>query len=267
MSECSLRAAAPPPNSTMDLPILLYHHLVEAAQVAPGSYEISFRQFEEQLDLLQILGFKTISFADLCGALDTPRCDLSKVAILTFDDAFRSFHRLALPALLRRSMRATVFVPVGEIGGTNRWDAAAGYPRREVMSESELREIADAGMEIGSHGWTHRSLPECSEREIEEELVRSRERLRDLGHHAEFFAYPFGHYSERCIDLVKAAGYRAAASIFSDAASVTANRFALRRIYIHPADTALRFRCKLSRPYLRYKAIRGRPPENDFARA
>lgn len=251
----------------MDLPILVYHHLVQTDHVNADSYEISLSQFEEQLDLLQALGFETISLADLCLALDEGRRNLSKVVVLTFDDAFRSFHELALPTLSRHGMRATVFVPVGEIGGTNRWDAAAGYPQRAVMSESELREIAAAGMEIGSHGWTHRSLPGCSEHEIEEELVRSRERLRELGFAADFFAYPYGHYSKRCIELVKAAGYKGAASMFSDAPSVTDNRFALRRVYVHPGDTPLRFRCKLSRPYLRYKAMRGRPVENDPARA
>ena len=250
----------------MDLPILLYHHLVKDQEACPDHYEIGVRQFETQLDLLGGNGFETISLADLCLALDEGR-DLAKAVILTFDDALRSFHQLALPALLRRRMRATVFVPVGEIGGTNRWDAAAGFPERAVMTESELQEIAAEGIEIGSHGWTHRSLPDCSEAEMKEELTRSRERLQGLGLTADYFAYPYGHHSERCCEMVKAAGYHAAASIFSDAPSVTGNRFALRRIYVHPADSAWRFRCKLSRPYLRYKAIRGRPRGKNPARA
>ena len=182
-----------------------------------------------------------------------------RIAIITFDDGFRSFFELAFPALKRRGMRATVFVPAGEIAGTNRWDLAAGYPQHPVMSDGELREIAAAGMEIGSHGWAHRSLPECSELEAREELVQSRERLGELGLVPDIFAYPYGHYSRHCVEIVNEAGYQAAASIFSDAPSVTANRFAMRRIYVHPGDTPLRFRSKLSRAYLRYKAMRGMP--------
>jgi peptidoglycan/xylan/chitin deacetylase (PgdA/CDA1 family) len=245
----------------MDLPILLYHHLVEGENVDAGHYEVSLRQFEEQLDTLRRLKFETIHFATLTEMMEGREKPRPRMAIITFDDAFRSFHQLALPALKRRGMRATVFVPAGEIGGSNRWDGAKGFPRREIMSEDELREIAADGMEIGSHGWAHRSLPECSDAEAREELVRSRERLHALGHAADVFAYPHGHYSQTSKELVAAAGYRAAVSIFSDAPSVTADRYAMRRIYVHPGDTPWRFRGKLSRPYLRLMARRGKPAE------
>jgi FkbM family methyltransferase len=244
---------------SLDLPILLYHHLVSGDAVDPSGYEISLHQFEQQLDLLQQSGFRIISFAKLLRIMNGREQLVRRMAIISFDDAFRSFVELALPALKRRGVGATVFVPAGEIGETNRWDVAAGYPQHPVMSESELREIAAAGMEIGSHGWAHRSLPGCSELEAHEELVRSRERLGELGLAADVFAYPYGYHSPRCAAMVQAAGYQAAASIFSDAPSVTANRFAMRRIYIHPRDTPPRFRCKLSRVYLRYKAMRGVP--------
>jgi FkbM family methyltransferase len=244
-----------------DIPILLYHHLVAGNDVNPAAYEMSIGQFEQQLDLLEEWGFTPISFAKLLRIMVGLEPPKKRSVIITFDDAFRSFYKLALPALERRHMEATVFVPAGEIGGTNRWDAANGYAPRSLMTEVELREINAAGMEIGSHGWAHRSLPGCSELEAREELVRSREHLGALGLTADIFAYPYGQHSPRCIAMVKAAGYRAAASIFSDAPSVTANRFVMRRIYVHPGDTPLRFRSKLSRLYLRYKAMRGAPPE------
>jgi len=245
----------------MDLPILLYHHLVEGENVDAGHYEVSLRQFEEQLDTLRRLKFETIDFATLTEMLDGRQKPRPRMAIVTFDDAFQSFANLALPALKRRGMRATVFVPAGEIGGSNRWDSAKGFPRREIMSEDELRQIAVEGTEIGSHGWAHRSLPECSEAEAREELFRSREHLRALGHAADVFAYPHGHHSKNSAEMVAAAGYRAAVSIFSGAPSVTADRYAMRRIYVHPGDTPWRFRGKLSRPYLRLMARRGMPAE------
>lgn len=243
----------------MDLPILLYHYLVEGETVDGGHYEVSLRQFEEQLDTLGRLKFETIDFGTLLEVLEGRQKPRPRMAIITFDDAFRSFFELALPALKRRGMRATVFVPAGEIGGSNFWDSAKGFPRREIMTEDELRQIATAGMEIGSHGWAHRSLPECSEADAREELVRSREYLRALGHAADVFAYPYGHHSEVSKAMVEAAGYRAAVSIFSDAPSVTDDRYAIRRIYVHPGDTPWRFRGKLSRPYLRLMARRGMP--------
>lgn len=240
----------------MDIPILLYHHLVKDGPVDPARYEISLRQFEEHLDLLVRWRFRIVSLFDLWRILDGSEPPPRRMAIITFDDAFESFFHLALPALRARQMTATVFVPAGEIGGSNRWDEKSEQPHHDVMTEEQLRDSAAAGTEIGSHGWAHRSLPECSEAEAREELQASRERLRALGFAADFFAYPFGHHSARCCTMVAEAGYRGAVSIFSAAPDVTSNRFAMRRIYIHPGDNALRFRIKLSRPYARFKAMR-----------
>jgi peptidoglycan/xylan/chitin deacetylase (PgdA/CDA1 family) len=245
----------------IDLPILLYHHLVDGTEAAANQYEISLRQFEEQLDILRRSKFETIDFRTLIAMMDGREKPRTRVAIITFDDAFRSFYELAIPALQQRGMRATVFVPAGEIGGSDRWNGEKGTVPRELMTEDQLREAAAEGMEIGSHGWAHRSLPECSEAEAREEVCRSIEHLAGLGLRPEVFAYPYGRYSPENIAMVRSAGYSAAVSIFSDAPTVTANRFAMRRIYIHPGDSRWRFRCKLSRTYLRYKAVRGIPNE------
>jgi hypothetical protein len=47
-------------------------------------------------------------------------------------------------------------------------------------------------------------------------------------------------------------------SIFSGASTVTGDRYAMRRIYVHGGDSWLRFTAKLTRPYLRYAAWRDR---------
>jgi peptidoglycan/xylan/chitin deacetylase (PgdA/CDA1 family) len=240
----------------MNIPILLYHHLVADGQADPAHYEISLQQFEEHLDLLLRWGFSIISFATLVRIIDRLEQPRARMAIITFDDAFQSFFQLALPALQRRGMAATVFVPAGLIGSTNHWDNHSEQPQREIMSAEDLIESAKAGTEIGAHGWAHRSLPNCSDDEAREEIFKSREHLHRLGLAADFFAYPYGQHSPRSCSMVEEAGYRGAVSIFSNAPDVTADRFAMRRIYIHPGDTALRFRIKLSRPYSRYKAMR-----------
>jgi peptidoglycan/xylan/chitin deacetylase (PgdA/CDA1 family) len=245
---------------SIDVPILMYHHLTAQNSADGRFYEISVTQFEKELDLLRRWHFQTINFYELLQVLDSARPKRTKLVLITFDDAFRSFRELALPALKKRGMKATVFVPAGYIGGTNEWDRARGFPEHEIMSVGELREIVDAGTEIGSHGWMHRSLPACDEAQAQEEVVYSRDRLRELGFSADVFAYPYGEYSSRSCDLVRAGGYRAAVSIFSNEPSVTANRFAMRRVYVHPGDTPLRFQLKLSALYLKYRSLIGRLP-------
>ncbi len=243
--------------TSIDVPILLYHHLIPDDQPNLGAYEICIRQFEAQLDLIRQLGFSTIHFAALFDALENGKPTPARSIVISFDDGFCSFLELGLPALLKRGMTSTIFVPAGEIGGVNRWDLERGFPERRIMNEQELQQVAAEGIEVGSHGWAHRQLPKCNETEAREEVARSREWLKALGLASDFFAYPYGEYAARCFPLLEEAGYRGATSIFSDTPSVTANRFAMRRVYIHADDTPQRFRLKLSRLYLRYKAWRG----------
>jgi len=185
------------------------------------------------------------------------------MVVITFDYAFRSFIELALPALLARKMAASVFVPAGQIGGTNRWDVERGFPERAVMTENEIRTIMEAGIEVGAHGWAHRDLRGCSNAELHEEIFDSRQEMqRRFGVAPDFFAYPYGKGSTRLQPLLAEAGYRGAVTIFSNEPTVTANPFCMRRIYVHKGDGRIRFRLKLSKPYLRYKAFRGLPSQS-----
>jgi len=239
-----------------NLPILMYHHLDGSAETP---YALSVSQFVAQLEALRSGGFAALTFVELSkmmhGYLECP----GKPVLLTFDDGYESFRKLAVPALAGRGMKATVFVVAGEIGGFNRWDVETGIPRRALMTEEGIREVIAAGMEVGSHGWAHRDLTACSDAHLDEEIVRSRQDLqRRFGVEVGAFAYPYGRHGARLFPRLVQAGYQCAVSIFSNAKTVTENPFAMRRVYVHPCDTPLRFRFKLSPLYLRYVARRDR---------
>jgi peptidoglycan/xylan/chitin deacetylase (PgdA/CDA1 family) len=136
------------------------------------------------------------------------------------------------------------------------------------MTEEELREVVADGMEIGSHGWLHRNLKLASEQEAEEELVRSKKTLEEITQQAvEVFAYPYGEHKTENFEQLRHAGYHGAVTIFSHEDSVTTNPYAMRRIYVHSADNGLRFRAKLSKAYLQYRAWRdGKSSHGDLHR-
>ena len=76
------------------------------------------------------------------------------------------------------------------------------------MSWSELRAIAEDGIEVGSHTITHPRLTQLSPAELERELVESRERIEDeLGRPCRFLAYPYGDEAEHVRAAAEAAGY------------------------------------------------------------
>jgi peptidoglycan/xylan/chitin deacetylase (PgdA/CDA1 family) len=110
--------------------------------------------------------------------------------VLTFDDAFASVHRLALPLLQELGWTATVFVTVGSLG-TRSHDSP-------VADAGEVRELLTAGMSIGAHTLSHPDLARASSAEVAHELRDGKAQLEDLvGASVRSFAYPFGRYDER----------------------------------------------------------------------
>lgn len=80
-----------------------------------------------------------------------------------------------------------------------------------VMSWQQLRELHEAGHEIGSHSLSHPLLPELDDDALREEIVASRARLREAtGAEVASFCYPNGSYDARCLAAVREAGYSCA---------------------------------------------------------
>jgi peptidoglycan/xylan/chitin deacetylase (PgdA/CDA1 family) len=240
----------------MNLPILMYH-AVEAGEPSGYGYAVSAKQFELQLEAIHRAGFETISLGQLFDGLDGKAPLPRKPIVLTFDDAYRNIHQAAWPLMRERAMTGTLFVVADHVGGSNEWDQTKGMVRLELMDARELKEMAASGWEIGSHGCRHVELAKLDENKQRDEIFRSRRQLASLlGISPEFYAYPFGSYTEPVKGMLREAGYRGAVSMFSKASSVTADRFCLRRIMPHRGDSVPSFRLKLSPFYLRYVAWR-----------
>lgn len=237
---------------TGNVPILMYHHVVPAAEVGPlAPFAVPRELFGLHLDLLQTRGYRTLTLSEMCSQWDgdTGR-QRGKSVVLTFDDCSAALLDYAVPELVRRGMTATFFAVAGRLGGVNDWDAGSA-PSLPLMSAADLRSLADTGFEIGSHGLNHLHLRECSAETVSCEMSESRRRLQEVtGQSVDFFAYPFGEYPKNHGELCRAAGYRGAVSIFSAARSVATDRYCMRRVLVHGGDESLRFRCKLGAVYL-----------------
>lgn len=80
-----------------------------------------------------------------------------------------------------------------------------------VMSWDQVRELARAGHEIGSHSLSHPLLAELSEQRVREEVEGSRRQLSNaLGSPVRSFCYPGGSYDARVVAAVRSAGYECA---------------------------------------------------------
>lgn len=125
---------------------------------------------------------------------------------LTFDNSSKAFYERVRPLLDAKGFTTTQYVPTYGMT-TKRADPV-------LMTASELRALAAAGHEIGSHSVTHPDLTAIDDAQLAYEVQASKSFLESiLGGSITGFAYPFGSYDWRVIGAVRGAGYTMARSV------------------------------------------------------
>jgi len=189
-----------PPKTTYSgkIPILMYHYIRDYADQSDPigvGLSVSPAKFAAQLDYLQLNDYKTITFLDVEKNNVPP-----KAIILTFDDGYIDFYQNAYPELKRRGMTAVSYIVTSFNGG-------------RYLDDSQIKEIADYGIEIGSHTISHLNLAMTSSVRAQKEINDSRPILeRVIGKPIISFCYPTGKYSDSVVSTVKNAGYKYAAT-------------------------------------------------------
>lgn len=217
-------------------PLSLCYHAV--SETWNHELSVSPEAFEEQLQLLLRRGYRPVGAAEAAAGT-------GKLLHVTFDDAFTSV-RNALPVVERTGARATVFACTGyaddgrPLGSPELQAELDERPEElETMKWDELRELAQRGIEVGSHTISHRHLPTLSDAELADELRSSRERLEDeLGRPCTALAYPFGDCDERVRVAARVAGYEIAFGLPGDATG--RDPFDVFRVGVWGGDSARR---------------------------
>ncbi len=231
------------------MPLILMYHSISPYEEDPYGVTVTPQRFEQQMRWLSRRGLRGTSVRELLNARTEGRS--RKLVGLTVDDGYEDFLIYALPILDRYRFTATVFALAGRLGGTNTWDAAG--PCKPLLTPNQLRQVAAAGIEIGSHGYTHMRLSSASDKQLDQELVRSRAILREItGQEVDGFCYPYGSLTKRVVDSVQSAGYDYGCGIwYSD----QTGRHALTRTYVHDGDHSWRLDAKWIRHALTAKGL------------
>jgi peptidoglycan/xylan/chitin deacetylase (PgdA/CDA1 family) len=143
----------------------------------PGEsrYWITARQFERVLDAL----------------IERPEVKIS------FDDGNRSDVDVALSRLVERGLHATFFPLAGRLSDP------------DSLSPAGIRELADAGMVVGTHGMWHRPWRRLSQSEADEELRQARDLITEAaGQLINRAAVPLGQYDRRSLTMLRDYKYR-----------------------------------------------------------
>ena len=144
-----------------------------------------------------IVNALTVDFEDWYQGLEIPHTDWEG-----YEDRIESCGRLLLALLAERNVRGTFFV-LGSV--------AERHPHL-------VREIAAAGHEVATHGWSHTLVYKMTPATFRDELERSIRTLEDLsgqkivGHRAPFFSIT--RASLWALEILRECGIRYDSSIF-----------------------------------------------------
>jgi peptidoglycan/xylan/chitin deacetylase (PgdA/CDA1 family) len=130
--------------------------------------------------------------------------------------------------------------------------------RARMLDDSQIRKMAKAGMEFGSHSHRHVILPTVSHKELLDDVRQSLDTLQDiLGERVNTFAYPNGKvatdYKPEHFDLLRSLGLKTCLTTNIGLVTPKDSLMALPRMT--PWDnSSWRFRARLVKELLRVRA-------------
>jgi peptidoglycan/xylan/chitin deacetylase (PgdA/CDA1 family) len=223
----------------------------------PADFAVTPAELERQLQHLVDRGYRGVTFTEA-----VTQSNPGRIVAVTFDDAFRSVLELARPILDRVGMPATMFAPTAFVGterpmawpGIDDWLDSPYSSELVPLSWDELRDLSDAGWEIGSHSHAHHRLTHLDDAELGRELRDSKEECeRQLARPCTSIAYPFGDVDERVVGAAARAGYRVGAALEIRAAP---QLLAWPRLSVTREDSIARFRRQSSPIVRRFRSSR-----------
>ncbi len=237
------RFAGRPPRPKLRV---LYYHAVRPEQQAG---------FARQVQALA--RWARVVAADWHG--ETAACAGRTTVALTFDDAFQSVQTHAIPVLQRAGFPCTVFAPTGWLGRAPGWRMETEADRDEqLMTQADLAALPASLVAIGSHTVSHPHLTALADDEAKQELLDSRRTLEAAtGRDVRLFAFPYGDFDARCLELCRDCGYTHAFTIEPRDVPPASSGFARGRIAVDPGDGRLEFYLKAHGAY-GWMALAGR---------
>lgn len=192
-----------PIDKTAQVVVLCYHRFENPPKDALA---LSITEFREQMQTLKDQGIAVIPMADFLAWRRGEKNIPPRSAVITIDDGYNDAYTQAWPVLKEFGYPFTMYVYTNYISAGGRsitWD--------------QLKEMRDAGVDIGSHTVAHDNLVKPKRAKdvpydqfLMNELQGSKALIEQhLGIQVKTLAYPFGIHNENVMTQGLAAGYEA----------------------------------------------------------
>ena len=184
---------------TVQVPILLYHWIAVSKSDGPNyksPYYVKPELFDQEMKLLHDWGYTTITVELLIKAINEGADLPPRPVIISFDDGHLNNYTAAFPIMQKYGFTGVLYIVANYVGV------------EDYMNADQIKEMAAAGWEVGSHTVSHLDLTALEPQRQRFEVVESRTLLEEkLGVPIQTIAYPFGISNSGVIDYAIFAGY------------------------------------------------------------
>jgi peptidoglycan/xylan/chitin deacetylase (PgdA/CDA1 family) len=167
-------------SEDMGILSLMYHRFDENKY---PSTNIQMDIFKKQMKIIRDLNYIFYDPGNLEKNFNTKKT--TKKILITIDDAFSSFYKVAWPYLREEKIPFILFVSTKTVGKN-------GY-----MTWSQIKELEETpNAYIGNHSHSHEYLVDLENDDFIRDINTSNSIfINNLGYNPIFFSYPFGEYS------------------------------------------------------------------------
>ncbi len=211
---------------------------------------ISEDKFKEHLEYLKKRGHNFVSVSELSDAINKK---IKKPTVIYFDDGYKDTLSNALPILEEKNIPATVFLTIDLLSGKKK--LLRGFKEDKdpfftpFLDWKGAEELVKKGVDIGSHGISHKKLTNCTNSELVDELTESKRIIEErFGRNVISFSYPHGRANDEVVARVKEVGYTWGLTTregINTRNYILEEPYLLNKVEPRPKDTLLDFKSKL----------------------
>lgn len=224
------------------VPVIVYHSVALFSDEPLNN--VQPKNFLKQMSFIKNRGYRVITALEWVEGLRAGKAFDRNTVVIIFDDGYKDNYFNAFPILQKCGFLATIFLAPDymERPGRLTWD--------------QIREMADYGIQIGSHVMGERYVPDLQRDELVAALRDSKQLIeRNVGRPVDLLAYPVGGYTKEAQEIARRVGYKAAFTTNRGENSAN-DLYALRRIRIKDSDGFLQMWVKLSGYYDLFRSSR-----------
>ncbi|WP_428910492.1 polysaccharide deacetylase family protein [Niallia sp. Krafla_26] len=211
----------------MNFPTLVYHEIRKKTEfnpenkssidvkqdyddILPSPLFVTLEQFEEQMKYLHQHQFHTLTLEEVKGFYYEGKDIPKKSILITFDDCYQSMKKYAYPVLKEYGFHAVSFV-------VSSWlhdEKKEFNPDHSVcLTKDDLAEMADI-FEYANHTDSFHQRTDLKTSIImstsDEEFAKDLDKCNEYVQVKDVFAYPFGLFNERNVNLLNDKGFKLA---------------------------------------------------------